>query len=259
MIHKIKISYQFIVLTILALGIFSCTKFLDRVPQDEVSAETFWQTPDQLNAYMLGLYDCLPDVQSPGDLGAFTEDLPSDLMTKGTRNTWLNGENDVTPLTGGFWEWTRIRQINIFFDNCNKCTSPFPLWKQTYGEACFLKAYKYHDMVRTFGDVPWYSTEVTMNDKANLYKARDKRSVVVDSIMALIDKAIVNLGHRSQVGVNRINIESALILKSRIALYEATWARYHKGYPEASDVDARQLAIFNEGDFVDFAILECFR
>lgn len=241
MIHKIKITYQFIVLTMLATGFFSCTKFLDRVPQDKVSQETFWQTTDQLNAYILGVYDWLPAVQSNGALGPFIEDVNSDLMTKGTRSTWLNGENNVTPPTGGLWDWSRIRQINIFFDNCKKCTDAFPLWKQTYGEACFLKAYQYHYMIRNFGDVPWYSSEVTMSDKANLYKARDKRSVVVDSIMALMDKAIVNLSLKSSVGVNRINVESALILKSRIALYEATWAKYHKGYPEASDVDASKL------------------
>lgn len=241
MIHKIKIPYKFIVLAMLAIGLSSCEKFLTRVPLDQVSADSFWQTPDQLDAYILGVYDWLPAALSTGQLSPFVDDAYSDLMTKGTMITWLNGQDGVIPATGGLWVWSQIRQINIFFDNCHKCTSSFAAWKQTYGEACFLKAYKYHELVRAFGDVPWYSSEVTMSDKANLYKARDKRSVVVDSIMSLMDRAVANLGLRSLVGVNRINLESALILKSRIALYEASWAKYHKGFPEASDVNAPKL------------------
>ena len=74
----------------------------------------------------------------------------------------------------------------------------------------------------------------------DMYKARDKRSVVVDSIMNMLDQAVEHLKLRSAVGVNRLNKESALIYKSRVALFEATWAKYHKGTPSASDVDANK-------------------
>ena len=91
----------------------------------------------------------------------------------------------------------------------------------------FLRALVYHGLVANFGDIPWYSSELNTTDE-DMYKARDKRSVVVDSIMNMLDQAVEHLKLRSAVGVNRLNKESALIYKSRVALFEATWAKYHK-------------------------------
>jgi hypothetical protein len=97
---------------------------------------------------------------------------------------------------------------------------------------------KYHELVSNFGDVPWYENVIEYTDEDQLNKPRDSRSFVMDKIMVLIDEAVENLKTRDEVGVNRINKESALILKSRIALFEATWAKYHQGTPSASDVNA---------------------
>jgi hypothetical protein len=56
--------------------------------------------------------------------------------------------------------------------------------------------------------------------------------------MALIDKSINLLGTRLAVGCYRLNKETALIYKSRVALYEASWSKYHSGTPSASTVNA---------------------
>lgn len=224
-------------LSILVLG--SCEDFLDRVPLDQISQETFWETPEQLDAYVIGKYDWLPGQLSSGGMGYFTSDISSDDMLKGmSYQTWMNGENNTVPTSGNGWSWGSIREINMFFDNCGKCKYPFSDWSKTYGEACFLKAYQYHNLVMKFGDVPWYSHVIEANDEEMLMKARDPRSLVVDSIMNLIDTSVELLPLRAEVGCNRLNKESALIYKSRVALYEATWAKYHAGTDFASDVDA---------------------
>lgn len=226
-------------------SVVSCTKFLDRVPQDQVSTPEFWKTPQMLDAYIVGLYDWLPGQLSTSGMGYYVADNVSDNMVLSTAyNTYMNGENSTTPASGGAWAtgWTAIRQINQFFDNYQRCTSPFALYKQTYGEACFLKAMRYHGMVAAFGDVPWYSHVISDKDSAELYKPRDSRAMVVDSIMNLIDSSIKYLNTKAVNGnANRINKESALIYKSRVALYEATWAKYHAGTPSASSVDANKM------------------
>ncbi len=219
----------------------SCEDFLDRAPQDQISQVTYWKTPDHLNAYLVGKYTWLPGALTDWGMGYFVTDIQSDdMVNRLTRDTYMNGENNTTPTSGNGWDFTTIREINIFFDNCWQCTSPFDVWKRYYGEACFLKAMRYHGLVWSFGDVPWYSHELTTTDEG-LYKARDKRSLVVDSIMSLMDKAVEYLPLRKDVGVNRLNKESALIYLSHIALCEGTWAKYHKGTPSASDVDPNKM------------------
>lgn len=220
----------------------SCEKdFLDRTPLDQVSQTEFWKTPQELDSYIVGKYDVLPGQLSSGGMGYFADDQTSDNMVNGTGyNKFMNGENSTTPTSGGGWDFSNIRGINMFFDNYKKCTAPFSAYQQTYGEACFLKAYLYHSLVMKFGDVPWYTHVVSDKDTEALYKARDPRAMVVDSIMSLIDKAVVNLKGRSSTGVNRLNKETALIYKSRVALFEATWAKYHAGQPSDSKVDANK-------------------
>lgn len=223
-----------------ATMLLSCEDFLDRKPLDEVSQATFWKTPEQLDAYIVGKYNWLPGQLTDWGMGYYENDQTSDnMVNQMTHNKWMNGENNTTPTSGGNWKWEPIREINMFFDNYSKCTSPFSAYAQTYGEACFLKALKYHGLVRAFGDVPWYSHVLASTDP-DMYKARDKRSLVVDSIMNLLDQSVKHLKLRSDVGVNRLNKETALIYKSRVALYEATWAKYHAGTPSASDVDANK-------------------
>lgn len=220
----------------------SCDKFLDRAPLDQISTPEFWKTPQELDAYIIGLYDWLPGQLSSSGMGYYVADQNSDDMVLATTyNKFMNGENTTTPASGGAWNWTAIRQINTFFDNYKRCPAPFEQYQQTYGEACFLKALRYHGLVAAFGDVPWYSHVISDKDTTELYKPRDSRALVVDSIMALIDQAIVNLKPRAVTGVNRINKETALIYKSRVALYEATWAKYHAGTPSKSSVDANKL------------------
>jgi hypothetical protein len=80
-------------------------------------------------------------------------------------------------------------------------------------------------MVKRFGDVPWYSSTIEVADEDLLTKARDPRTLVMDSVMADIDFAIANLEGTRQV--NTITKWTALALKSRMALYEGTFRKYH--------------------------------
>lgn len=239
--NKLIACKTIIASSLFALMLIGCDDFLDKEPLDQISQNTFWKTPEQLDAYIVGKYNWLPGQISAWGMGYFGEDEDSDNMVVNIKShkTWMNGELNTTPVSGGGWDWGPIREINMFFDNYEKCEAPFEQYRQTYGEACFLKAYKYHELVKKFGAVPWYSSVIDENDEEALMKPRTSRKEVVDSIMNLIDQSVLHLKTRGEVGVNRLNKETALIYKSRVALYEASWAKYHNGTPSASDVDSK--------------------
>jgi SusD family. len=234
---KNNISKYIFLLSILVFS--SCNDFLDKYPLDQVSERTFWKTAADLDAYIVGRYEWLPN----GML--WKEDAKSDNMIAGTHaggfSKYMNGEM-ITPTDAGSgsWSWSDIRTINIFLDNYHRCEEPWDKYKHTVGEACFLKAMKYRNLVTLFGDVPWYSNTLAMEDEAEMMKPQTPRAVVVDSIMALIDRSYELLKKKSEAGNNRLNKETALIYKSRVALFEATWAKYHNGTPSASGVDANK-------------------
>ncbi len=240
--NKIKKTLLIISALLVMFSFSSCEDFLDRKPLDEATEASYWSSTQDLQTYLNGRYPLLGGNFS-GDLGYLGADRRSDNMASIGYVPYLNSDEPTTAPAGigeGGWDFRDIRAINIFFDNYQKCQDPFERYKHYIGEALFLRAYLYFAKVRRYGDVPWYNSQVFPNDP-DLYKPRDKRSLVVDSIIANLDLAIQYLKTRSEVGVNRINKETALIFKTRVALHEGTWAKYHSDKPSESDVDANKM------------------
>src|SRR5690606_37627343 len=79
-----------------------------------------------------------------------------------------------------------------------------------------------------YGDIPWYISTLEPGSE-ELYAPRTPRTVVADSILAHIDKAISFLNTRSSAGNTRLNKEAALAFKTRVALFEGTLQKYHEG------------------------------
>src|SRR5690606_5302999 len=124
--------------------------------------------------------------------------------------------------TGG-WNWDRLREINYVLENYHKVDDAAA--KAHYGGvARFFRAYFYFEKVQRFGDVPWYNKVLNANDP-DLYKARDPRELVMDSVMKDINFAVENIPEEKQL--NRITKYTALLLKARIGLYEGTFRKYH--------------------------------
>ncbi|SHF01677.1 Starch-binding associating with outer membrane [Mariniphaga anaerophila] len=203
--------------------LFACTDVLDKVPLDEITEKTYWTSASDLELYMNRFY--------PGFRGTVNYhelDNNSDNFQPVTPNVVLNGTRSV-PATGGGWNWSNIRRINYFLENADKVTEGIKHELNHYkGEGYFLRAYLYFDKVRQFGDVPWYNNVLNI-DSEELYAAREPRNVVVNHIIEDLDMAISLLKDKSEVSPNRINREAALLLKSRICLYEGTWEKYHAG------------------------------
>lgn len=205
---------------------WSCTDFLDRPPLDQIGIDDYWKSSVDLKNYTARFYESLPYHEN--NLSTAGRESATTNVTYRTANSILNGE---TTLSTGSWQsgFAPIRSVNIFLDNYNKCEDPYSSWKQYLGEAQFFKAWIYFDLVQTYGDVPWYTHALTPDDEAELIKPRDSRIVVVDSILSLLDKAIINLEKKDEApwGNNSINKEAALAFKSRVALFEGTWQKYH--------------------------------
>lgn len=217
-----------IVLILTFFSGWSCTDFLEKPPLDQIGIDEYWKSSVDLKNYTARFYESLPHHEN--NLSTAGREEAANNVTYRTANGVLNGE---TTLSTGTWQFrfAPVRSINIFFDNYYKCEDPYSSWKQYLGEAQFFKAWIYFNLVQSYGDVPWYSHALTPDDEAELMKPRDPRIVVVDSILSLLDKAVINLDKKNEApwGNNSINKEAALAFKTRVALYEGTWQKYHSG------------------------------
>jgi hypothetical protein len=205
-------------------GLFfnSCEDFIDLQPLDRISTVDYWFTSTDLDNYIVQFY---PNLGGSNMVHNDTGD--SDDIVHPSLSSILNGQR--TPATGNWrGEWTNIRNVNIFFDNYEKCTDVFETYRQSLGEAHFFRAWFYFGLLKKYGDVPWYTSALQIDDEG-LTRPRDSRATVADNILADLDKAVEYLKLRSEVTNQRLNKEAALVFKTRVALYEGTWEKYHSG------------------------------
>lgn len=211
-----------------ALILGSCEDFLDKLPLDQITDQNYWKTTGDLELYVNQYYTQFPGFTVGAQSGGiFVIDNNSDNMVPATFNTTLGGLSTL-PSSGGGWTWSNIRSVNIFLANYQKVTSPLEDYNTYVGEAMFFKAYFYFDLLKRFGDVPWY-TEPLQTNSEGLFAVRTPRHVVADSILSLLDNAIGRLKQVDDAIPFRVNKEVALLFKSRVALFEGTWEKYQSG------------------------------
>src|SRR5690606_21144262 len=212
--NNINIKY----LMLFAFALVGCEKgYLDRQPEANISPETYFRTEKDLELYTNSFYDALPSAE-----GVYNEAV--DNIVKNALSEDLTGLRQV-PVSGGGWSWSQLRNINYFLENYNK-TVPEAQAAKHAATARFFRAYFYFDKVKRFGDVPWYSKSLNTNDEEELIKPRDSRVLVVDSIMADLNYAIEHLP--TAKSDEKVTKWTALALKSRVALFEGTFRKYHK-------------------------------
>lgn len=224
-------KYIYILLTLFV--IVSCEDFIDLKPLDKISTNDYWKSTKDLEFYNMQFYPSFYNNDNSGNAPTqMVADMAvdSDDMIHGAPSTTLNGTRTVR--TGDWkWEWSKIRNINIFFENYHKCQDHFSVYKHYVGEAHFFRAWFYFNLLKRYGDIPWYSKVLELDDEVELMRPRDSRTLIIDSILVDLDKAISYLDKRTDVGNNRINKESALAFKTRVALFEGTWQKYHANTP----------------------------
>ena len=199
----------------------SCSKVLDRKPEDSISDLNYWQNADELKLFCNNFYQELyvPDMNA---------DNQSDNMVPNSPDPWLYGLTTV-PSSGGGWafeDWKYIRDANYFLTHYQTATGTEEQINEYVGEIRFFRAYEYFNKVKTFGDVPWINKDLNIDDDEFLYKPRTDRRVVVDSIIADLQFAFNHLPTADKVEVGRLHKYAAEQMLARVCLYEGTWMKY---------------------------------
>lgn len=218
------------------VGMTSCSDFLDREPISSLIPENYFGTEADLAAYSVRMYGNFPTHSDNNwQNGTFSFDNGTDNQAaRSASSMWIPGEWKV-PASGG-WSFTFIRNCNYFFDQvmpkyeARQITGQQSNIDQYVGEMYFMRAYAYWDQYSTFGDFPIVLTALP-DEKEALMEAtvRQPRNKVARQILDDLEKAISLLPETSNAGKQRVNKACAQLLRSRVALFEGTWLKYHKG------------------------------
>lgn len=237
MIDIMKLHIKNILAVIaVCMALPACDAFLGLEPESALSPEQYLTTEDNIASYATDLYNLLP-VHGTTSWGTWKNDSNTDNMIYATpSDTYAPGFWKVGQ-TGGSYDFTNIYRCNYFFDNVlgnwkNHGISGSDANIRHYiGEVYFFRAYAYAQKLMSLGDFPIVK-ETLPDDLETLVKAsvRQPRNEVARFILEDLDTAIeYMLETAPQGGRNRLSRDCARLLKSRVALYEATWLKYFKG------------------------------
>ncbi|APS39424.1 RagB/SusD family nutrient uptake outer membrane protein [Salegentibacter sp. BDJ18] len=212
---------------LLLFAVVGCNDdFVDTQPLDEFSQSDVWVDAALAEAFVLEIYNGLGQ-------GGFDEQMMASLSDEALFTHPGRGINTITesrsgPAERGFINYTynwgdlygRIRAANIALENLEEPGFDDPdMVNQLRGEALFLRAYYYHNLLRMHGGVPIVDKVYTL-DSEDLEIPRNTFEETVEFIVSDLDSAKPLLEGLNVDG--RASMEAALALKARVLLYAAS-------------------------------------
>ena len=226
----------------------ACDDYLDEVPEASISPEVYFTEATHIQASADNLYsDILPSHGTGNTYGIYKDDATTDNQIEVTApNRFTSTLWKVDNAENSNWNFDKIYKINFVLSNvlpkfgdnnangndlsgnANTINGDLNSIKHYIGELFFLRACEYFKRYQLFGDFPIIIYPLP-DDKEALSEAskRSPRNEVARFILSDLDKAITLLKAKN-MPTTRINADAAILLKSRVALFEGTWLKYFK-------------------------------
>lgn len=232
-------------LIVILIGVSACNDdFLERYPLSDLTNENFWSTETDLQLYTAGLYQDTFDME-----GNIWWDDQSDNQAPGNFNSVVAGTHTVSQ---GSLSWSFLRRCNFFLENYNNNPDAVPteVEAQYVGEVLLMRAIFTADRVKSYGDIPYTTEVLNIDDEDVLFGPRVPRKEVMAQVLDDLNRAVQLIPEVVEEG--RLNKWAAQALKARVCLHEGTYRKYHELGGEAEFLNAAKEAseaVVNSGSY----------
>jgi hypothetical protein len=218
----------------------ACDNTLTVEPINEVAAEVAIVDAATARAAIAGAYDAVQDDENwayyAGDFTVYSDLSADDVRHSGTFDTYRQADrNSLASSNGTIYDiWSQIynaiNRVNVIIE---KLTAGVPGLSEEerddlLGQAHFLRALNYHNLVKLWGGVPLrLTTPPSVDEAATIARASEDETYA--QILDDLDQALGLLTTTGDPGVATRG--GAWALLSRVHLYREDWA----GVVEAAD------------------------
>lgn len=242
-------NIRYIVLGLASLALLSCGEdFLEPQPESAISADEYFINTDQVRNAVIGMYDAIQGVNSydlDDNFSIQREYYLTEMRSDNTRTKSREGEaaqfeNYTVTSSNGIVAnyyismYDIIYRANLVLANLDAASEEEAAFFE--GEAKFVRAYAYFNLVRLFGDVPLVDRLIGPLEKEIAFTRVDK-SQVYDLIVSDLKTAADNLDNTY---INRASRAAARTLLAQVYL------RMETNYGEAQTL---LESVINSGDY----------
>ena len=218
----------FMPVALFALAVVGCDRTLTTEPGDRVPADQIIVDAPTAIAALNGAYDGLQSLSYYGLDAQLLGDLPAD------NSTWVGtyqflGDVEINqiaadnPEVTDMWEaiYKQIDRDNVIIARVPGVVSiDEDTKKDVVGEAYFLRALSYHNLVKFWGDVPTPLAPVSSADDAAKY-TRTPVLQVYTQILSDLDKAAAMISHEND-DTRRATQSAVEAIRARVLFYRAS-------------------------------------
>lgn len=216
-----------VMLIALAAG---CNSFLDVSPKSSIPSSSAISDAQSAEAALAGAYAALQSLNYYGEDFTLYGDASSDNAAHSGTFTWyadatahtLRADNEgITSIWEGIWD--AINRDNQILTQVPKITDPnlgATEKNEILGEAHFLRALSYHNLVKLWGGVPIViAPPKSLSDAASVTRASVQD--VYTQILTDLDSAQMEISNTSQT--RQASLGAVLALRARVELYDQNW------------------------------------
>lgn len=222
-------SILILVFTTAFLG--ACTKFLTEDLKGEFSTDTYYKNDKQAIQAINGAYHALSFTSSDNYLWVFG-DVSSDDAVKGGADgdqaeiTYIDGftANSTNGIIVLYWSFVyeAVARANNVIANVPSVPMDEALKSRIIGEAKFIRAFSYFNLVNVFGKVPLKLLPQLTQE--TIHVPLSEVTVIYQQIEAdLTDAAAVLPVSYPSTDVGRVTRGAALAMLGKVSLYQQNW------------------------------------
>lgn len=250
-------------------GFTGCDSFLGELkPLDKVSGEQLTTSAGGIKALLANVYTRIPMEDFTYRPGNGFNQRGYDGVN-GTSNIAFytdeayrsEGNGSVGPEGFSYWgtAYSDIRQVNLFMESIDKSlegknisAADAAIYK---GEGYFARAYMYFGLAKRYGGVPLIDhaqdKDYVPGSEASIKVPRSTEKDTWKFIIEDCDRAIEALPEAA-ASKYRASKWAALALKSRVALYAASVAKYTSNAPMTGEAVSQKLVGMSASDAAEF-------
>ena len=215
---NVSVKYSLLALVVI---LFSCNKYLDVEPKDQITADALFSSTNNADLFLNNIY---AGIQGPFSTYDPTENFTDNSMNgvNGTASRVLYSPSVYTasnaPSYWGFYN--QIRASNLFIAKVT-ASSLEDVWKkQRLAEARYLRAYFYQVLWTHYGGVPIITDVLNQAQGDEIFRSRNTDEETFKFISDECAAIAVDLPVQAEAG--RATKGAALALKAKVLFFEAS-------------------------------------
>ncbi len=242
---KLNKILRYLTISSVVFGLASCDDFLDLSPISEATTGNAYSRASDAEAALIGAYDSFQQEYYIWDNILFNDVISDNYYAGGDNPEVFAIDNiNITPTNSRlFNNWSQlyngIAKANIVLQKVPNINDPKldvgNRREQIRGEAAFLRAFHYYNLVKMWGGVPLITAPVESLDPAQTHQPKASSAEVYSQIIADLNFAIARLpySYGNDAGVNKAR-----------ATRGAAYALMAKAYAQKEDRDYGKVVAY---------------